>query len=145
VPINGRLYELDGLKPYPVDHGPFSGGVSLHSDDLLSSNDVFVNGSGGGISPASNSNSSCSSSSEALVNMISNAIASSVSDSSSSSSSSSSYPANWTAKFKQIILNRLSSFNNGHNNHEIRFEYSLSWIYDYKTIKTIILFYINIF
>lgn len=125
MPINGRLYELDGLKPYPVDHGPFSGGVSLHSDDFLSSHDVFVNGSGGGISPASNSNSSCSSNSEALVNMISNAIASSVSDSSSSSSSSSSYPANWTAKFKQIILNRLSSFNNGHNNHEIRFEFTL--------------------
>ncbi|XP_031787620.1 ubiquitin carboxyl-terminal hydrolase calypso isoform X2 [Nasonia vitripennis] len=23
VPINGRLFELDGLKPYPVDHGPW--------------------------------------------------------------------------------------------------------------------------
>ncbi|XP_071082119.1 ubiquitin carboxyl-terminal hydrolase BAP1-like [Haliotis cracherodii] len=22
VPINGRLFELDGLKPYPIDHGP---------------------------------------------------------------------------------------------------------------------------
>ncbi len=21
VPINGRLFELDGLKPFPVDHG----------------------------------------------------------------------------------------------------------------------------
>ena len=21
VPINGRLFELDGLQPYPVDHG----------------------------------------------------------------------------------------------------------------------------
>lgn len=21
VPINGRLFELDGLKPYPIDHG----------------------------------------------------------------------------------------------------------------------------
>lgn len=24
VPINNRLYELDGLKNYPIDHGPFS-------------------------------------------------------------------------------------------------------------------------
>ena len=23
VPINGRLFELDGLKPYPQDHGPW--------------------------------------------------------------------------------------------------------------------------
>lgn len=24
VPINGRLFELDGLKPFPIDHGPWS-------------------------------------------------------------------------------------------------------------------------
>lgn len=23
VPINGHLFELDGLKPYPTDHGPW--------------------------------------------------------------------------------------------------------------------------
>ncbi|XP_044264251.1 ubiquitin carboxyl-terminal hydrolase calypso [Tribolium madens] len=26
VPINGRLFELDGLKPYPIDHGPWNEG-----------------------------------------------------------------------------------------------------------------------
>ncbi|KAH0809163.1 ubiquitin carboxyl-terminal hydrolase calypso [Tenebrio molitor] len=26
VPISGRLFELDGLKPYPIDHGPWSEG-----------------------------------------------------------------------------------------------------------------------
>lgn len=24
VPINGHLFELDGLKPYPTDHGPWA-------------------------------------------------------------------------------------------------------------------------
>ncbi len=58
VPIEGRLYELDGLKPFPVDHGP------LKMDDPTQ---------------------------------------------------------NWTNKFKSIIKHRLSSFNNGQQNHEIRF------------------------
>lgn len=58
VPIDGRLYELDGLKPHPVDHGPVS------------------------ITDPTN---------------------------------------NWTNKFKSIIRHRLSSFNNGQQNHEIRF------------------------
>lgn len=58
VPISGRLYELDGLKPFPVDHGP------LDTDPKQ---------------------------------------------------------ANWTIKFKSIIRQRLSSFNSGQNNHEIRF------------------------
>ncbi|KAL3851977.1 hypothetical protein ACJMK2_015667 [Sinanodonta woodiana] len=26
VPINGHLFELDGLKPYPIDHGPWEKG-----------------------------------------------------------------------------------------------------------------------
>lgn len=66
VPINGRLYELDGLKPYPVDHGPL---------------DIEQNGT-------AHTHNDC---------------------------------ANWTNKFKPIIRHRLSSFNSGHQNHEIRF------------------------
>ena len=27
VPINGRLFELDGLKRYPIDHGPIPEGT----------------------------------------------------------------------------------------------------------------------
>ena len=26
VPINGRLFELDGLKRFPIDHGPINEG-----------------------------------------------------------------------------------------------------------------------
>lgn len=65
VPIEGRLYELDGLKPFPVDHGP------LNNDQ-------------------------------------------------NTGSYTKSLP-NWTNKFKNIIQQRLSSFNNGQQNHEIRF------------------------
>ena len=28
VPINGRLFELDGLKKFPIDHGPIPEGVN---------------------------------------------------------------------------------------------------------------------
>ena len=27
VPINGHLFELDGLKRYPIDHGPIPAGT----------------------------------------------------------------------------------------------------------------------
>ncbi len=56
VPIEGRLYELDGLKPFPIDHGP----VSTEAMPI-------VNDAG-----------------------------------------------NWTNKFKNIIKQRLSSFNSGY-------------------------------
>lgn len=61
VPINGRLYELDGLKPYPINHG-------------------------------------------------------SIIDTTFEPSTT-----NWTDRFKQIIRQRLNSFNSGQQNHEIRF------------------------
>lgn len=60
------MYELDGLKPFPVDHGP------LNSDHVVGTQNAKS-------SP------------------------------------------NWTNKFKNIIRQRLSSFNSGQQNHEIRF------------------------
>jgi hypothetical protein len=56
VPINGRLYELDGLKPYPVDHGSIID-TTYESSSLMK---------------------------------------------------------NWTDRFKQIIRQRLNSFNSGY-------------------------------
>lgn len=32
VPINGHLFELDGLKPYPMDHGPWDSEVEEWTD-----------------------------------------------------------------------------------------------------------------
>lgn len=32
VPINGHLFELDGLKPFPINHGPWSGGDNDWTD-----------------------------------------------------------------------------------------------------------------
>ena len=34
VPINGHLFELDGLKPYPIDHGRYFG-AQLISEPCL--------------------------------------------------------------------------------------------------------------
>uniref|UniRef100_A0A915J871 ubiquitinyl hydrolase 1 n=1 Tax=Romanomermis culicivorax TaxID=13658 RepID=A0A915J871_ROMCU len=30
LPINGHLYEMDSLKPYPIDHGPVPDGLEWH-------------------------------------------------------------------------------------------------------------------
>lgn len=100
VPINGRLYELDGLKPYPVDHGP------LQTSTMPN---LVTNESCGG---------------EGLLGMLSNVLGNCWSNGVNVVSSGGGFtPAstNWTSKFKQIILNRLSSFNAGQHNHEIRF------------------------
>lgn len=96
VPINGRLYELDGLKPYPVDHGPIQAAQfnSQLLEQLLANDKLY----------------STSSLSQLLSNIVCNYL----------SSIDSSY-SNWTSKFKNIILQRLSSFNSGQQNHEIRF------------------------
>lgn len=92
MPINGRLYELDGLKPYPVDHGPCTSAQTNGIDEFDT------------------------------VSMLTSVLANSLNGLTSISSGCSfdlAASLNWTSKFKQIILNRLNSFNNGH--HEIRF------------------------
>jgi hypothetical protein len=87
VPINGRLYELDGLKPYPVDHGPL-----LPTNSNYNSNEK-------------NNHVSQQDAQSKLTSYL----------------NSFNLNANWTNKFKQIIKQRLSAFNQGQNNHEIRF------------------------
>ena len=37
VPVNGRLFELDGLQPYPVDHGKWDENKSTLIEQLLNS------------------------------------------------------------------------------------------------------------
>ena len=88
MPINGRLYELDGLKPFPVDHGPIT--VSNSYNYNLNDQSVY--------------NDNLSSSQSALTSLIST----------SNLSQSLNLNINWTIKFKQIIRQRLSSFNSGY-------------------------------
>lgn len=97
VPINGRLYELDGLKPYPVDHGPIQ---PQHTDSKFNSQlleQMLANEQ-----LATGANSSSSNLQHILSNLLTNYL----------SSVDSGY-SNWTNKFRQIILQRLSSFNSG--------------------------------
>ncbi|CAF0829808.1 unnamed protein product [Brachionus calyciflorus] len=89
VPINGRLYELDGLKPYPVDHGPFE----VHNQNFNLLDKILQENK-----------------ENDLRNILNNL------DENYRFENS-----NWTNKFKQIILQRISSFNTGQQNQEIRF------------------------
>jgi hypothetical protein len=93
VPINGRLYELDGLKPYPVDHGPISdyNNFKIDNSNIQQSNDELF-----------------------FTSDLNQNILSSLITSSNLLNSSSNYEnSNWTNKFKEIIRQRLKSFNNG--------------------------------
>ena len=99
VPINGRLYELDGLKPYPVDHGPVAATCSgLFNEATLAAH-----------APSSDTKPSPSSpsTSTALASVLLEASASHLSASALAS-------LNWTNRFKQIIKQRISSFNSGY-------------------------------
>jgi hypothetical protein len=99
VPINGRLYELDGLKPYPIDHGSLGGDEDVNTTQQPPNHPASAISSG------------------YFANILTGLL-SQVDESGTASTTSTS---NWTNKFKKIILNRLSSFNSGQssNHHEI--------------------------
>jgi hypothetical protein len=102
LPINDRLYELDGLKPYPVDHGPIqnvsgnksgnhvNSSVSQLIDKLAANSDAVL---------ASLGLQQC------LANLLSNT------SGSLRESTHEATHANWTNKFKNIIKQRLANFN----------------------------------
>jgi len=95
VPINGRLYELDGLKPYPVDHGPICNNSYKTNTSIFLQNQQSNDGSY--FSNDSN---------QSLLSTL-------ISSSNLLNTSSSYLNSNWTNKFKEIIRQRLNSFNNG--------------------------------
>ena len=104
VPINGRLYELDGLKPYPVDHGPIFSSSNLKSNTNFVSQNLNNKSSNVHEQTLANGDSN-----QVLLNSL---IASSHLLSTASTSFNNSL--NWTYKFKEIIRQRLNSFNNGY-------------------------------
>ena len=109
MPINGRLYELDGLKPFPVDHGPISSQTYTHN--LKNNNLSSQSNNGNNYFNANDPASLLTSSNDPNQVMLSSLIASSgILNSVAANANTNS---NWTHKFKQIIRQRLSSFNSG--------------------------------